>query len=74
MKGWAVAEAQHGIVVNSVADSRRSAIVNWFAVSGPRVVTLDSATDEQIEGVWRRLAPRYGAEVIEVEVTPCHLN
>jgi hypothetical protein len=71
MRGWAVRD-RDGIVVRTVSDTRRSAIVNWLAIGPPRVILRDGVLDEQIEAIWRTLAPGFDAVVIEVVISELH--
>ena len=64
--GWAVAHDGQ-ILLKTVSDTRRAALVNWIYVYG-RTTVLDGYSDELIEQLWNDLrGPRN--EVLEVEVT-----
>lgn len=49
--GWAVLDAKRGILINTVSDTRRAAIVNWLITERNEIVRA-STTDEQIETMW----------------------
>ncbi len=63
--GYAVIE--HDIMlVTSVSDTRRAAIVNFLVVARGLMMT-NSVSDEKIEALWKRV--RLEAEVIPVKIT-----
>lgn len=62
--GFAVVD-DLGVNVNTVADTRRAAIVNWLVVA-KRCEVLNSFSDRQIEHMWD--VNRGGAEVRTVMI------
>jgi hypothetical protein len=65
-KGWAVRESAGEILVKTVSDTRRAAIVNYLVVEHQFMVTR-LHSDHEIENLWRH----YGkyADVLEVTIS-----
>lgn len=51
-EGWAVV-SKGNILVRTVSDTRRAALVNWL-VTEARVLVLTSWTDDDIETAWHK--------------------
>lgn len=64
--GWAVHDTEAGILVKTVSDTRRAAIVNWLCTKGGLLPTM-STPDDLIENEWR--ARRGSAEVMQVTIS-----
>lgn len=53
ISAWAVVDKRTGtILVKTVSDSRRAAIVNWL-VAEAGIMIYNSTTDAEIEAYWR---------------------
>jgi hypothetical protein len=63
--GWAVAKDGH-ILVRTVSPTRNIALVNWLITEG-RTMVLDTASDQQIEGLFNQIKTGHEA-VVEVEI------
>lgn len=63
--GWAV-EDKTGILIRTVSDTRRAAIVNWL-VTERRVMVFANYTDDLIERLWWE-HKREADEVVVIEV------
>ena len=68
-KGWAVCNPLGFPKANTVAATRRAAIVNWL-VSEAGVLIWNSDADSHIEKLWGQYSPRFQLQVREVEVRP----
>lgn len=64
--GWAVSD-NSAIIVNTVSDTRRAAIVNWL-VAGKNVMVYSETTDEQIDVMWNRYSRGLGVSVGRVKI------
>ena len=66
VSGWAVAN-DGAILIRTVSDTRRAALVNWLCTEGGWMALWNS-TDAEIERAWRNR--RGVAEVVPVTVLP----
>lgn len=66
--GWAVV-GDHGLQADTVASTRRAAIVNWLVTSAKVMVSADHS-DEEIEYLWQRYGTNPNrASVRKVKIT-----
>jgi hypothetical protein len=65
--GWGVT-SNKGILVRTISDTRRAAIVNWLMTKGGTMV-YRSTPDIEIERWWQELKPS-DTEVIKLKVSP----
>lgn len=65
-KGWGVCNSRGQVMVNTVSDTRRAAIVNYLVVEHAVLLTRFH-TDQEIENLWKH----YGkyVDVREVSIT-----
>lgn len=63
--GWAVYDSQNGVLIRTVSDTRRSAIVNWLCTEGNFLPTM-TMSDGLIEDEWQ--ARRGAAVAIQIAV------
>jgi len=65
--GWAVVE-YGDILVNTVCDTRRGAIVNWL-IAEKNLLTLAGVTDNAIEQLWAKHQGDSICTTVNIEVT-----
>lgn len=63
--GWAIMDSRGRILIRTVSDTRRAAIINWLCTEAGLMATR-FAFDEQIEQAWT--AKRGNAEAVAVTV------
>jgi hypothetical protein len=66
---WAVIDAKGEIVVRTISDTRRAAIINWLCVEAG-VLATQFAFDAQIEMMWEKLRGKAVAELVTVSRPP----
>jgi hypothetical protein len=67
-RGWAVRQGPE-LVVQTVTESRRGAIINWLCTRGGMRIPSNTVTDEQVEAVWLSAIAQTDIEVLEVDVS-----
>lgn len=67
--GWAVVQGGE-ILVKTVSDTRRAAIVNWL-VTEAEIMVLNSWTDDRIEAIWHDVIVKLQTTILctTVEIT-----
>lgn len=67
-KAWAVCAPLGYPLVNTVSSTRRGAVVNWL-VTDAKIMVWATASDQQIEAMWKRHSPEHQVTLQQVEVT-----
>lgn len=70
-QGWAVVDGHQRVLVRTVSDTRRAAIINWLCTEAGMMATR-FAFDRQIEDAWQ--AKRGAADVVAVQIRPVPLQ
>lgn len=63
--GWAVQDGRGCVLMRTVSDTRRAAIINWLCTEAGLLAT-QFARDEQVEQAWK--AKRGAARAVQVSV------
>jgi hypothetical protein len=63
-QGFAAVNHRGEILIKTVSDTRRAAMVNWLVAEG-RVIVFQTDTDEDIEKSFLELAGKRGLALIE---------
>jgi hypothetical protein len=66
-EAYAVVAASGAIMVRTVSPHRRGALVNWLSAV-PRIAIFESASDADIEEVWREHCGRSTVQRVRVTV------
>lgn len=67
IEGWAVIDGSGNVLVRTVSDTRRAAIVNWL-VTVLRIMIMNSESDEDIERAFTNNKNTYRVDVARVRV------
>lgn len=61
-------DREGNLLIRTVSDSQRGAVVNWLYTYG-RIVMLDSHSDEFIQRAWQLVGMKeHGARAVEVNI------
>ena len=69
-EGWAVSDDQNGLMANTVASTRRRAIITWLVAVAKVAQHAPDYSDEEVEYLWQRYGTNPNrASVHKVKIT-----